>query len=248
MLIEKNYIITKEELGKIGEGAVKSALDTLEVKYSKNAINYRGADFALVDILIEVKNFSGKYCLSPYTVNNEIISRFIDSDPNHKTKWILVISKLKASESSRLLLNHHGVKIIEWGKQLRSNSRRAIRKVSNNVSSQLKNLFKISKKDTGVFSLSKLNNIISSIFIGKDSTSISYCDKTPYLSDIVLLNADPPPDKNTNIVLNATINKNLIRNQFWRYRNRILLTGKSIIKKWVGDTKGVNHSIKRRVF
>jgi len=132
--------LTKEELGKLGESVVGLSFDRIGEPFHHSEINGYGVDFTLLrsSPLVEVKNWSGKYTVTPKLARREILSRFDQSDPQHKKPRILVISRLIASSQTKQLLTSHGIAIVEWGCQVTSCSNRRIKKVVKILANRLK--------------------------------------------------------------------------------------------------------------
>lgn len=240
------YPMSKVDLGIIGERAAKAALDKLEVLYEKNSINGYGADFALEDTLLEVKNLSGKYCLNPTIIQSEVISRFEQSDPDHQKNWIFVTSKLTASQRSRSILAEHGVKVIEWGNQIKSNSFRSIAKASNCISSKLRMLIQIPKR---VFSLSK--SCIDDYGINISYIGGKTIDHDGIVEFSIPLGADLDPPSNGIYICNVSKPSGSTRNHLLRQLEKLVVRSVSIFRhivKSIGDTMGVSSSNNRRVF
>ena len=140
--------LTKEELGKLGESVVGLSFERIGEPFHHSEINGYGVDFTLLrsSPLVEVKNWSGKYIVTPKLARREIISRFDQSDPQHKKPRILVISRLVASSETRQLLTSHGIAVVEWGCQVTSYSNRRIKKVVKILANRLKAVcFRLSK-------------------------------------------------------------------------------------------------------
>jgi hypothetical protein len=94
-------------------------LDALGVPYIKNQINGFGADFSVKgSILIEAKNLSGQYDITPFILKTSILERFTVLDPDHTKEWILVISKLKCSQEVMALFDLNSISVIQLGRQI----------------------------------------------------------------------------------------------------------------------------------
>jgi len=143
--------LTNEELGKLGESVVGLSFERIGEPFHHSEINGYGVDFTLLRSppLIEVKNWSGKYPVTPELARREILTRFDQSDPQHRKPWVLAISKLWPGRETRQLLASHGITIVEWGCQVTSHSKRRIKKSVKVLVNRLKALFRFS------FSLSK---------------------------------------------------------------------------------------------
>jgi len=135
--------LTSEELGKLGESVVGLSFERIGEPFHHSEINGYGVDFTLLRSppLIEVKNWSGKYLVTPELARREILTRFGQSDPQHRKPWVLAISKLWAGSETRQLLASHGITIVEWGCQITSHSKRRVKKSVKVLVNRLKALF-----------------------------------------------------------------------------------------------------------
>jgi len=110
-------------LGQLAERAAARALEILGESFNQNRVQGKGTDFRGYDFLIEVKNLSGSYDVTPDMANKGIKSRFIHdlrtfSKPGRFTR-ILVISILTASEQVRSSLKSMGIVVVQWGRQIK---------------------------------------------------------------------------------------------------------------------------------
>lgn len=113
-------------LGRLGEQATARALEILGLSFKQNKVQGKGTDFRGDNFLIEVKNFSGSYDVSPDMANDEIKSRFIHDlrtfSKSGRFIRVLVISILTASERVWDILKRMGIAVVQWGRQIRGSS------------------------------------------------------------------------------------------------------------------------------
>jgi len=105
-------------------------------------------------ILIEDKNLSGKYSITPTIFDREIISRYTAEDPNHKCEWVLSISIPKFSMRVRRLIRMHKIHVITVGFQVTLDN---IIEAERILTYKLKLFF---GKFSGVFDLVKFRGLI----------------------------------------------------------------------------------------
>lgn len=113
-------------LGQLGEQATARALEILGLFFNQNRVQGKGTDFRGYDFLIEVKNLSGSYDVTPDMANEGIKSRFIHDlrtfSKSGRFARVLVISMLTASEQVRSNLKSMGIAVVQWGRQIRDSA------------------------------------------------------------------------------------------------------------------------------
>lgn len=113
-------------LGQLGERATARALEILGLSFIQNRVQGKGTDFRGYNFLIEVKNLSGSYDVTPDMANEGIKSRFIHDlrtfSKSGRFARVLVISMLTASEQVRSNLKSMGIAVVQWGRQIRDSA------------------------------------------------------------------------------------------------------------------------------
>jgi len=71
-----------------------------------------------LNILIEVKNNSGKYDINGKMAENEIIHRFLDKDKSHKSQWLLVVAIPRFDGKAQNILTRNNVDTLSFGVQI----------------------------------------------------------------------------------------------------------------------------------
>ena len=119
---------TKNDIdGYIAELALAKALQFLQVKHQTNPVeDFKvwleqkgdGCDakiYSVHKLLVEVKNYSGKYWITPSMFRKSMVERFHKLDPEHKYKWILIISQVKFTSTTWSLVKDNKIFIITLG-------------------------------------------------------------------------------------------------------------------------------------
>jgi len=110
-------------LGQLGERATARALEILGLPFIQNRVQGKGTDFRGDNFLIEVKNLSGSYDVTPDMANDVIKSRFKHDLKKYNRSGrfvrILVTSILVASERVWSSLKSMGIAVVQWGRQIR---------------------------------------------------------------------------------------------------------------------------------
>ena len=118
--------VSNKILGQFGELATARALEMLGLSFKQNKVQGKGTDFRGYDFLIEVKNLSGSYDVTPYMANEGIKSRFTHDlrtlSKSGRFVRVLVISMLTASEQVRSNLKSMGIAVVQWGRQIRDSA------------------------------------------------------------------------------------------------------------------------------
>lgn len=113
-------------LGQLGERATARALEILGLSFNQNRVQGKGTDFRGYDFLIEVKNLSGSYDVTPDMANEGIKNRFMHDlrtfSKSGRFIRVLVISMLTASEKVWSNLKSMGIAVVQWGRQIRDSA------------------------------------------------------------------------------------------------------------------------------
>ena len=136
------------------------------IDFTHNEVNGIGPDFWVGNsVLIEVKNWSGKYFVTPKMLQEEVIERFRVSDPSHMKVWVVVAGRFKIGEASTRILRENGIVLIELGYQVKDNRRKTVRKAVHLLGWTLKRIWRL-------FTSSKLHSL-------KPSRSLKQGPKPP---------------------------------------------------------------------
>lgn len=141
--------------------------------------------------LSEDKNLTPTYLVTPDMFTHIILPRYRLADPEHKHKWILLISKLVASKYVRNLIKLLKIKLVEIGfKVTRSNFAMAVRILIRKFGE----LFKISLKVAyTLFTGPTIRDRIVSSLSWNDSNfnnpTYSFCAQTSFSSKFTLKSA-----------------------------------------------------------
>lgn len=138
----KHVLTETEQIGYPLEVVTIAALDTLELKHKSNPldpIQWKkyvgvGVDHHLESVLLEDKNYSGHYVITPSIFKEEFLSRFLKSDPLHVRKWVTIISYANFSPGTWLLIRFHRITVLILGFQVRENNLQvAIKKIASKL-------------------------------------------------------------------------------------------------------------------
>src|SRR5271157_1167679 len=111
--------LSNYEIGLFLENATEAALIAKHKPYIYNHQTGKGADFETDTEIIECKNHNElSYQTVPWILEH-VLQRYLDSDPEHLRKWILIIPKFWYINPHVLyLLNEHSIEIVEVDIQL----------------------------------------------------------------------------------------------------------------------------------
>jgi hypothetical protein len=133
-----------EAKGRILEDCAEEALKNINIPYERNVINGIGPDYWVGDyILTECKNFATTWRITPSIYEDSIKSRWLNADPEHEKKWLLIISKLICAEEVLTRIAEDKVFMVELGFQVADNrhSRRNAQKIIEKKMRHLLRLF-----------------------------------------------------------------------------------------------------------
>lgn len=76
-----------------------------------------GVDIVLPDedIIVEIKNNSGSYFMTPYMIEEHTLERFEKTDPDHSKSWLVVYAHDKMSLRAEMLLEQNRVTVVSSG-------------------------------------------------------------------------------------------------------------------------------------